>query len=49
MMASWQGFAAALAYLYVLVFSEMGEKSRKRKPGRDVLLHLFAVPVIVLC
>lgn len=49
MLANWQGFAAALAYLYVLVFSEVEEKSRKRKPGRDVIFHLFAVSVIVLC
>jgi len=49
-LANWQGFAATLAYQYVLVFWETEEKRRKRKPGRDaVIFHLFAVSVIVLC
>lgn len=30
MLANWQGFAAALAHLYVLVFSVVEEKRRKR-------------------
>lgn len=48
MLANWQGFAAALAYLCVLVFSEMEEKNRRRKAGRDVIFHLFAVSLVVL-